>query len=106
MSKVLTFNLGFLFFGPAEERSCYSSYLREHRLVTPELPLVSETVLPKEMELRFELFLSQWMTRSLACLSRLSRVSQVLVHLLFLIPRRCRSCCFHENFLFDSHSFP
>src|SRR2546427_6120097 len=104
-SKVLTFNLGLLFFRPAEERSCYPAYLREHRLMTPELPLVSETVLTKKMELRFELFLSPWMTRSLVRLSRLSRISQVLVLLLFLLPTRCRSCRFHENFLLDSHSF-
>src|SRR5216683_2825879 len=57
------------------------------------------------MELRFELFLSPWMTRSLVCLSWLSRVSQVLVLLLFLFPCRCRSCRFHENFLLDSYGF-
>src|SRR5436853_4771750 len=103
--KVLTFDLEFLFLCGAEERSCYPSYFREHRLMTSKLSLVSETILTKEMEFSFELFLAPGMARSLVCLPRLLRVSQALILLLFLLPSRCRACRFHENLLLDSYGF-
>src|SRR5437867_9144603 len=64
-----------------------------------KLSLVSETVLTKEMEFSFELFLAPRMARSLVRLPRLLRVSQVLLLLLFLLPTCCRACRFHENLL-------
>src|SRR5438309_8979979 len=104
--KVLAFDLGLLFLCRAEERSCYPSYFREHSLMTSKLSLVSETVLTKEMEFRFELFLAPGMTRSLVRLPRLLRVSQYYSFFSSFFPDAAARAASMRTFFLTPMAFP